>query len=181
MTATLPHWVSLVLTQHEGKPPATERLSKVKTRATSCLLSLLNKSNDICPSIFTVTHRPQGFAIHVFSFTCLLIFFLNFICSTFPWCILPAPLLNIFWTLRHLFHHLPFYNTTFPPAVLSSEWHLSLRRSSTVPRRALRKQHCLSASIEGKPKLLRHELIQWHYLELPTWWMPLGTGGLTVM
>lgn len=76
---------------------SNRRLSKVKTHATSRLLLLLNKSNDICPSIFTITHHPQGFAVHLFNFTCLLIFFPYFICSTSSWC---HP---HFWTPWHLF------------------------------------------------------------------------------
>lgn len=69
-------------------------------------------------------HHPQGFAVHLFNFTCLLIFFLYFICSTSPRCPLLPPLpehLGTFFTTLHF---------TTPPAVLSSEWHLSLRRSS---------------------------------------------------
>lgn len=86
MTATVP--ARLHSYQHNKKAhlwqwKATKTL---KTHAMPGLLFLLNKSNDIRPSIFTVTHHPQGFSVCVFSFSCPLIVFPYFNCSTFSWC-----------------------------------------------------------------------------------------------
>lgn len=80
MTAAVPaglHWY-----QHNKKASLWQWKAPktLKTHAMP-LLFLLNKSNDICPSIFSITHHPQGFSVCVFSSS-----FPYFICSTFCWC-----------------------------------------------------------------------------------------------
>lgn len=82
MTAAVPaglHWY-----QH-NKKASLWQWKAPKTHAMS-LLFLFNKSNDSCPSVFTITHHLQGSSVCVFSSFCPLIFFPYFLCPTFARC-----------------------------------------------------------------------------------------------
>lgn len=86
-------------------------LKTLKTHAMPCRLLSLSESNDICPSVFTVTHHPGGFAVRVFSFACLLIFFPYFNCSaSSTWSLLSEDLVSSFT---------PFYFTALSFLLLS--------------------------------------------------------------
>lgn len=82
MTAAVPaglHWY-----QH-NKKASLWQWKAPKTHAMS-LLFLFNKSNDRCPSVFTITHHLQGSSVCVFSSFCPLIFFPYFLCPMFARC-----------------------------------------------------------------------------------------------